>query len=269
MGLSQTEIRHFMNHGYVTKSDFFSARETIALQIEVDRLMREGALRNVATEGDGKTMSTTLSNMQLCPMYCHSDLFRALPFHSEVVKAISHLIGDPYILHLDQVFLKPGGTGMGTHWHQDNAYFRISDPLKGTGVWIAVHDATIDNGTMQVIPNSFKTTYEHMRDPYSDHHIRCYPPEDNIDTIELKAGSALFFSYGTAHCTGPNKTDKPRAGIAFHFLQTDFAPKKLIEPNRNYRPYITGTNASGGMSEYGVRVEGTWDSEVEKVLRYA
>ncbi len=266
MKLTSNEVDHFRAYGYVAKPGFFSNHETRALQAEINRLMDEGALRNVATEGDGTTSSSNLRNLQLCPMYRHSDLFRALPFQSDIVAAISQLIGDPYILHLDQVFLKPGGDGMGTHWHQDNAYFKISDPLKGTAVWIAVHDATVVNGTMQVIPGSYKTAYEHSRDPYSDHHIRCYPPEEQADTIELKAGGALFFCYGTAHCTGNNRTDKSRAGIAFHFLHADYAPKQLIADDRDCRPYVTGPRATGGVAEYGVRVEGTWESEVQKAL---
>ena len=228
--------------------------------------MQEGVLYNVATEEDGKTMSKTRRNLQLCPMYRHSNLFRALPFHPDVVAAISQLIGTPYILHLDQIFLKPGGDGMGTHWHQDNAYFKIGNPLKGVAVWIAVHDANVENGTMQVIPNSYKMAYEHSRDPYSNHHVRCYPPEEQAAIIELKAGGALFFCYGTAHCTGHNRTDKLRAGIAYHFLHTDFAPTQLLLDDRDYRPYITGSRATGGLAEYGVCVEGTWVTEVEKVL---
>ncbi len=270
MSLSQEEVAHFNTCGYVASPAFFSDRETRALQAEVHRLMDEGALRNVATEGDGKTPSTTLTNLQLCPMYRHSNLFRALPFQPAVVAAMSQLIGDPYLLHLDQVFLKPGGgAGMGTHWHQDNAYFRIRDPLKGAAMWIAVHDATLKNGTMQVIPGSYQTPYKHSRDPYSDHHIRCYPPEEQAECVELKAGGALFFCYGTAHCTGHNQTDKPRAGIAFHFLHADYAPAHLISDDRDYRPYITGPRATGGLEEYGIRVDGTWESEVETALNTA
>ena len=40
------------------------------------------------------------------------------------------------------------GDGIGTNWHQDNAYFKIRDPMRGTAMWIAAHDATIANGTI-------------------------------------------------------------------------------------------------------------------------
>ncbi len=174
------------------------------------------------------------------------------------------LLGDPLILHLDQVFLKPGRTGMGTNWHQDNAYFKIRDPLMGTAMWIAVHDATVENGTIRVIPDVFREQYEHSRDSYSDHHIRCYPPEERAVDVELPAGGVLFFAYGTPHATGPNRTDSERAGLALHFLRADFAQDELIQPDRDYRPYLTGPQATGGMREYGERVAGTWEREVER-----
>jgi phytanoyl-CoA hydroxylase len=148
-----------------------------------------------------------------------------------------------------------------------NAYFKIRDPLKGTAMWIAVHDATVANGTLHVIPDSFREAYAHYRDPYSDHHIRCDPPEERAIPIELPAGGVVFFAYGTAHCTKANTTDRERAGVAFHFLRADYAQDELIQPDRDYRPYLTGPDASGGLREYGVRVAGTWEQEVDRTLQ--
>ncbi|MBI4551213.1 MAG: phytanoyl-CoA dioxygenase family protein [Candidatus Latescibacteria bacterium] len=267
MIFTRPDIQQFREQGYVIKPKFFNKREVAALQAEVVRLKDNGFLRNVATDGDGKTHSTALRNLQLCPMYRHSTFFRALPFKPKVIQAVSELLGDPTILHLDQVFLKPGGDGMGTHWHQDNAYFKISDPMKGTAMWIAVHDATVVNGTLHVIPGSYREAYEHSRDPYSDHHIRCYPPEERAVPVELPAGGVIFFCYGTAHCTRENKTDRERAGVAYHFLRVDYAQPNLIEPDRDYRPYLTGPLATGGVKEYGVRVAGTWKEEVERAVQ--
>jgi phytanoyl-CoA hydroxylase len=156
---------------------------------------------------------------------------------------------------------------MASYWFvQANAYFGIRDPLKGTAMWIAVHDATLANGTLHVIPDSFREAYEHYRDPYSDHHIRRDPPEERAVPVELPAGGVVFFAYGTAHCTKANTTDRERAGVAFHFLRADYAQKELIAEERDYRPYLTGPHATGGLKEYGVRVEGTWETEVEKAV---
>ncbi len=266
MALQQAQIEQFRTHGYTTEPAFFSAREIEAIRAELERLKRDGKLRNVSTEGDGATHSTQAVNLQLCPMYSHSPLIRALPFEPKVIDAVTSLIGEPILLHLDQVFLKPGGHGAGTNWHQDNAYFKIRDPMKGTAMWIAVHDATIANGTMRVIPDSYKEVYEHTRDPFSDHHIRCYPPEEKAVPLELPAGGVAFFCYGTAHCTGANRTEKERAGVALHFLRSEYANDDLIAPDRDYRPYLTGEQATGGRKEYGALVAGTWQREVDAAL---
>jgi ectoine hydroxylase-related dioxygenase (phytanoyl-CoA dioxygenase family) len=269
MGLTDAQVREFHGHGYTSAREFFSAEETAAIRREVERLQRDGLLKNVAVDGDGKTTSLTKRNLQLCPMYMHSRLFRALPFAPKVTGAISKLIGDPVILRLDQVFLKPAGDGAGTAWHQDNAYFQIRDPLKGTAMWIAVHDATVANGTIHVIPDCFRELLPHDRDPNSNHHIRCWPDESRAVPIELPAGGVAFFAYGTPHCTLGNRTDRDRAGVAFHFVNGDsFAEDRQIggKPITGYNPVLTASHASDGRKEYGEVVAGTWSDEVQSAL---
>ena len=269
MTFSADQIEHFCTNGYIAVPGFYSAREVAALQAEVERFKREGLVRNVATDGDGKTRSSTKANLQLIPLFDKSDLIRALPFDAKVLQAVGQLIGEPFLLHLDQMFLKPAGHGMGTSWHQDNAYFKIADPLRGTAMWIAIHDAALANGTLHLIPGSHRQQYEHGRDPNSNHHIRAYPPEERAVPIELKAGGVAFFCYGTAHCTRANTTDRERAGMAFHFLHTEYADAQLTEGDRRTRPYLTGPKATGGRAEYGVDLAHRWEGEVARVLRRA
>ncbi len=264
MVFSEAQVAQFREQGYVAVPDFWTAREAAAMQAETERLKRDGLLRNVATEGDGKTHSQSKANLQICPIYPQSAFFRAMPFAPKVIEAVSQLIGDPVLLHLDQIFLKPARHGAGTNWHQDNAYFQIPDPLKGTALWTAVHAATAANGTMRVIPGSFRTRYEHSRDGDSDHHIRCYPPEEEAVLVELPAGGALFFAYGVAHATGANTTDRERAGMAMHFLHESVAGEAHgLEGGAH--PYLSGPKATGGVREYGIRVAGTWEDEVARL----
>jgi ectoine hydroxylase-related dioxygenase (phytanoyl-CoA dioxygenase family) len=267
LSLSKEQIAHFKNHGYTAVPDFFTAREVQALQAEVERFKREGLVRNVATDGDGETHSKTKANLQLIPLHDKSDLIRALPFDDKVTNATAQLIGAPFVLHLDQMFLKPAGHGIGTDWHQDNAYFKISDPLKGTAMWVAVHDASIANGTIHVVHDSFKEQYPHDRDPNSDHHIHCQVPEERAVPIELKAGGVVFFCYGTAHSTKANTTDRDRAGIAFHFLHGDCVDRANLVDKKRGQPFLLGPETTGGEAEYGERVAGTWDQEIERVLQ--
>lgn len=271
MAFTPEQITQFRTEGYLAIRDFWNAEETAAFQAEIARFKREGLLRNVATDGDGKTISQEKANLQLMPMSQYSDLFRALPFAPKVIEAVRQLIGDPVMLHIDQVFLKPALHGAGTNWHQDNAYFKIDNPLKGTALWTAVHDATIANGTLRLIPGCFEEKLTHTRDGGSDHHIRCYPDESRALPIELPAGGAVFFAYGTPHATGGNETATDRAGAAFHFLNRDCVPDTYFG---NYRPgdagqqhpILTGPDASDGSAEYGRPLAGGWPEEVRRTL---
>ncbi len=129
-------------------------------------------------------------------------------------------------------------------------------------MWIALLDATLANGTLQVIPGSFLETFAHERDPGSDHHVRMIVDEARAVPIEIPAGGAIFFNYGTAHATKANDTDHERAGLAFHFLRADYLNNAIAT-----RPaHVTGPAASGGLNEYGFVVAGAWEAEVARAL---
>lgn len=262
MQLTDTHVQTFNDDGMVIVEHFFDAREIDAMQRELQRFQHEGLIRNVATDGDGKTHSTAVANLQVIPLDTKSDLFRAIHFKPQVIDAISRLIGTPYVRYLDQIFLKPAGHGAGTSWHQDNAYFKSADPTRGVGMWVALHDATRANGTMELIPRSHLDALVHERDPGSDHHITCKVDESKAVAVEVAAGGVVFFNYGIAHCTRANTTDKDRAGLACHYLHIDNVP----EEQRFNKVHITGPDATGGEAEYGVKVAGTWDAEVDRVL---
>src|SRR3954466_2501613 len=78
--LSDAQVKQFKAQGYTTAPTFFSAREVRALRAELNRLRRDGAFRNVATDGDGATHSKQKENLQICPLLHNSELAKALPF---------------------------------------------------------------------------------------------------------------------------------------------------------------------------------------------
>src|SRR5690242_9943917 len=101
MPLVTSQIDQFQHEGYTTAPGFFVAAEVAAMCAELDRLRGDGAFRNVATEADGKTASASKQNLQICPLYDRSMLFKSLPFAAKVRESIGLLIGDPVVLHLD------------------------------------------------------------------------------------------------------------------------------------------------------------------------
>jgi len=260
MKLSSVQLTQFREEGYTTAPHFFNEKEVAAMQAELGRLKEEGLLRNVATEGDGKTESNTGANLQICPLGPKSELFRSLGFADKVIEVVRQLIGDPIVWQLDQIFLKPSRHGKGTSWHQDNAYFRIKDRRLGVGMWTALHAATVANGTMHVIPRGDAELLMHERDGGSNHHIKCEVDESKAVPIELAAGGVLFFNYAVPHCTKGNTTDRERAGLALHFLREDAVvkPESIIA-------VLTGKNTTHGVKEFNKDLRHEWERQVERL----
>lgn len=257
MKLTPEQLAQYRADGYTTVPDFFNQQEVMAMQAELQRLKDAGLLHNVARSGDGVTETTAVANLQICPVAPKSELFRSLGFSDKVVGAVRQLIGDPIVWQLDQIFLKPGGHGMGTSWHQDNAYFRIKDRRHGVGMWTAVHAATVANGTMHVIPHGDEELLAHERDGMSNHHIKCVVDESQAVPVELPAGGVLFFNYAVPHCTKGNTTDRERAGLALHFLRED----AVVRPEDKIA-VLTGANATNGIREFGKDQRGEWERQV-------
>jgi len=264
-GLTDAEAAHWREHGWVAVPDFFRAEEVAVLRHELAALVAAGKLHNVHTVGDGATISKTAFNLQVCPVGPHSRPIRALAYADKVRAAITALLGDSAIQHLDQIFLKPARHGVGTNWHTDNAYFRSSVVEAGTGMWIALHDATRANGTMQILPGSHRRELAHRRDGGSNHHITCADVVDPAlaQHIELPAGGVLFFNYGVAHATGANATDRERAGLALHFVQEEhLATSDGWSTRADAWKRRIGTRSDGGLAVHGEDLRGVWESMV-------
>lgn len=198
-----------------------------------------------------------------------------MPFHSRIGSAVHSLLYDlnhssvteqDICCYLSQTFWKPGKHGLGTSWHQDNAYFALDSPQFGTAMWIPIDKATKENGTLRVMEgfannhgSRHPSLLPHFREETSDHHITCKAyiadeclAENAID-IELDVGGVAFFNNNVPHCTGPNQTNQSRAAVAFHFLNMIHFKEKqfpLPEGCEYITPIVYGKNCTNGLAEY-------------------
>eukprot|EP00747_Dinoflagellata_sp_TGD_P200355 gnl/TRDRNA2_/TRDRNA2_73753_c1_seq1.p1 gnl/TRDRNA2_/TRDRNA2_73753_c1~~gnl/TRDRNA2_/TRDRNA2_73753_c1_seq1.p1 ORF type:complete len:342 (-),score=62.93 gnl/TRDRNA2_/TRDRNA2_73753_c1_seq1:194-1219(-) len=279
--LTEEQVAHFKSEGYVAVEKFWSEREIKAVRKALTKLQVDGRLANVACEGDGKTHTKMPQNLQLCPISPELPIFRSLPLTVKTGRAMSQLLCDnpseSVHCYLSQTFWKPARHGLGTGWHQDNAYFQIPENPNtgqcdyGTAMWIAIHDATVENGTLEVAQGHHRQgVFEHVRDGSSDHHITCaaHVDESKAKAIEIPAGGVIFFNYNMPHCTRANSTDKARAGLAYHFLaskQYTFRKFPLPEDVEYITPIVCGDKYTAGQAEYGFKVD-TWEADVEEML---
>ncbi len=130
---------------------------------------------------------------------------------------VSSLIGPDPILFQEMALVKPALIGSEKPWHQDNAYFSVTPLDQIIGVWIALDDATVENGCMNVIPGG------HKEGGFKHHHGMDCEIDPALLKIErarpvpLPAGGALFFYGMIPHETAPNRTPQRRRALQFHY----------------------------------------------------
>jgi hypothetical protein len=137
--------------------------------------------------------------------------------HPKILGILASILGDNALLYADQAMIKPALIGTEKPWHQDNAYFSVTPLSAICGVWIALEDATVENGCMHVLAGKHKDGA--LRHHYT-HDCEILPdrivPARAIP-VELPAGGGMFFSGMLPHQTPPNKSPNRRRALQFHY----------------------------------------------------
>lgn len=127
------------------------------------------------------------------------------------------LLGADPILFQEMALVKPPFIGTEKPWHQDNAYFSVEPLDEVIGVWIALDEATPENGCMHVIPGA------HAAEGFKHHHgTDCEIDPALLDVskavaVPVPAGGAMFFYGMLPHETPPNRSPHRRRALQFHF----------------------------------------------------
>ncbi|NEB74521.1 phytanoyl-CoA dioxygenase family protein [Streptomyces sp. SID14478] len=149
----------------------------------------------------------------------HDPRLARLARHPAVTGPAGRLLGgaEPVLLQ-DMALLKPPGGGREKPWHQDKAYFDVPLGTPVVGVWIALDDATADNGCMHVLPGT------HAEGPVvhfkrRDFQICDTAVQTHRDTaVPLPAGGALYFDGLLHHGTPPNLSRTRRRAVQLHYV---------------------------------------------------
>jgi phytanoyl-CoA hydroxylase len=134
------------------------------------------------------------------------------------------------------VQIKPPRIGGPTIWHQDYPYWPVLEPADLVSAWVALEDATVENGCMSMVRRS------HLWGPYKegtignrepdhgpDYDPTVIPPDETVEVVpcEVKAGSVVFHHCLTWHGAPPNLSEHNRPAIAVHYMpgHTRYVPK--------------------------------------------
>jgi ectoine hydroxylase-related dioxygenase (phytanoyl-CoA dioxygenase family) len=120
------------------------------------------------------------------------------------------------------LFVKPPGF-QGQAWHQDEIYIPTRDRSL-IGAWIAMDDATIENGCLWVVPGSHRNGYLFPQRPHDNDDEFDFAPESfGFDQsaevpVEVKAGALVFFNGYLLHRSRKNRSDIYRRVLVNHYM---------------------------------------------------
>lgn len=209
--LSDAQIRQFRTQGYCTHGPLFSEAEIADMLAEFDRL-RDRRLVQLGTREDGPL------DYQPC-VYVESPLLLRYVSDERWCAIMFQLIGPDVRMYWEQGVAKPPYAKTELPWHQDNGYAPTL-PEEYVTCWLALDDATRENGCIWVLPGSHtRGTVKHraagpsFRSGYDG-------PEPGI-AVPVKRGEVLLFSSLILHRSGPNVTERPRRSWIIQFCAAD------------------------------------------------
>ena len=168
-----------------------------------------------------------------------SETLRAFSRHP-VFQGLCHdTLGPGARLYWDQAVYKKPGNPEDFPWHQDNGYTFI-EPQQYLTCWVALTDATLDNGCPWVVPGLHRGgTLEHRGTRLG---LQCLETPTEAVAVPARKGDIVVFSSLTPHRTGPNATAEarksyilqyaPDGALAFPFGQDEGVEQR--DPARQY-----------------------------------
>jgi phytanoyl-CoA hydroxylase len=214
----------------LTEVELATARDEATAICRGERGAVEGVLPATPDESDEDVLRRCL-----CIHFPHkiSELMLALARHPGLVGPLTTLIGPNVKLVQSMLFIKSAGRP-GQAWHQDEAHIPTRDRSL-TAVWIALEDATTDNGCLWVVPGSHTAGVLHPTRPQEHPDYDCTDEafgfdESSARAVELRAGSALVFDGYLLHRSLPNTSGGMRRALVNHYMSAEsllpwFAPQ--------------------------------------------
>lgn len=202
--LSAEQVHSYNENGYFLLENAFDPEVMAEVAAEIDPYEEEME-RFLQSQQDGKYFIARSGEITFTTnLVAKSPKLREFTSGPVFQDIGNDLIGNDVRLYWDQaVYKKPGATSP-FPWHQDNGY-TFTVPQQYLTCWIALVDATKENGCPWVLPGLHKMgTLEHRT---TDLGFVCVEDADEAICVEAPAGSIVVFSSLTPHATGPNTSD--------------------------------------------------------------
>ncbi|XP_047425260.1 phytanoyl-CoA dioxygenase domain-containing protein 1 isoform X1 [Mugil cephalus] len=174
-------------------------------------------------------------------LHAHEPLYKKVT-HSPKVQGIAKKLGlvSPVILQSMYIFKQPGIGGEVTP-HQD-ATFLYTEPLgRVMGLWIALEDATVNNGCLWFIPGSQNSGISRrmVRTPKGTFPLTNFTgreqeyDDEKFVPVPVKKGGVVLIHGEVVHRSAENTSDDSRHVYTFHIMEAQdarWSPDNWLQP---------------------------------------
>lgn len=222
--------RGYTQDGFVVLPGVLSRERIAELLAETAAICRgrRGQVRGLLPDA-GAWTDDELVRRYYCVHHPHklSTVMRSAVFEPEVLEALGAVIG-PNVKCMQSMLFVKGPGKPGQPWHQDEHFIPTRDRSLA-GVWMALDDATVENGCLWVLPGSHAAGVLYPTRPLGDGRFDGSPvaygfPDDlsRARPVEVAAGSVVIFHGYLLHQSFPNGTaDGYRRALVFHCMSAE------------------------------------------------
>ena len=178
--------------------------------------------------------------------------FDQLMRHPAILDLVRSLLGNDLMVWTTHIYPKEPRDGRFISWHQDSAHWGL-DSNQVLSVWVALTDATRENGCMRMLPGSHhngQVKHQDTRDPNNiltrGQTIINGIEEDRSVWIELKAGEVSVHHVDMFHASTPNQSNQRRVGIAIRYITPSARQTRIDE---DYATLVSGEDRFGHFKE--------------------
>ncbi|MCW5613322.1 MAG: phytanoyl-CoA dioxygenase family protein [Rubrivivax sp.] len=225
MALSEADLALYRHTGHLTVPGLFDQRTTDAL-IEDIQAWGEAFLAELppaqrAWYVDGGVKARSVLRKLDNPHH-HRAAVRELARTPALVDLVEQFIGPGVSVYFSQIFFKPPEGGGPKPAHQDNFYFGPNDEEGVVTAWIALDDATLENGCLYFGDGSNQgPVYAHVAPADEPYNLQL-PPEilarQPMSPAPVRRGGVSFHHGNTFHQSAPNLSTRWRRACALHYV---------------------------------------------------
>lgn len=218
LALSNEQFRQFDENGFLLGVPVLEPEELQIALNEFDDLLASRIDRAPSDEARFRS-AHTLSR----PL--HQKVVARLARHPKVIGIVEDILGPSFVCWSAHLFCKLPGDPTEQPWHQDAGFWPLSQSRALT-LWLAFDDVDASNAGVTFVKGSHRLGRLGWQPTDTEHHLltQQIPDVDLLGPIvqqNLRAGEASIHSDLTVHSSGPNRSNKRRAGLALRFVGTD------------------------------------------------